>query len=218
MKSFARGVGLLVFAAGTVASVASEGSGPAAVFDPSPVPSRLWAVEFSSGILWSNVRDSRIPGYNLVPMEVVLARSFGAGCFKNFRGGLFEARPELILGLHWTQVERGTENHLAGVTAGLRYEFVGFSEKVVPFVAATVGPAWADSQPYVENGRTYGLGEDFNFNFNVSAGLRLDLSERWTTRVSVMYQHYSNAGLSEPVEPNRAIDALGFMVSLGWRF
>jgi lipid A 3-O-deacylase len=148
----------------------------------------------------------------------VVARSLGAGCFRNFQGGLFEARPELIMGLYWSQVERGAENHLAGVTAGLRYEFVGISETVVPFAAATVGPAWADSQPYVENGRTHGLGQDFNFNFNVSAGLRLDLSDRWSTRVSVLYQHYSNAGLSEPVESNRAIDALGFMVALGWRF
>jgi lipid A 3-O-deacylase len=218
MKSFASRVGLLALAAGTATAAPAGDAGVVVGVNPPPESPLLWAVEFSSGILWSNVRDSRIPGHNLVPMEVVVARSLGTGCFRNFQGGLFEARPELIMGLYWSQVERGAENHLAGVTAGLRYEFVGISETVVPFAAATVGPAWADSQPYVENGRTHGLGQDFNFNFNVSAGLRLDLSDRWSTRVSVLYQHYSNAGLSEPVESNRAIDALGFMVALGWRF
>lgn len=175
----------------------------------------VWAIEAGTGLLWSNVRDRTIPGYNLIPFELSFSRTIHHACLEGFQGGLFEARPEAVVNLHWTQVEQGVENHLAGFSAGLRYNFVHVSGPVVPFAEASVGAAWADSQPFVSDARAYGLGQDFNFNFNLATGIRCQLAERWFARASLVYQHYSNAGMSEPEHPNRAIDAVGFLVAFG---
>lgn len=47
-----------------------------------------------------------------------------------------------------------------------------------PFAEVSVGGAWADARHYTVNGEQRGLGENFNFNFALAAGLRYDVNDR----------------------------------------
>lgn len=91
---------------------------------------------------------------------------------------------------------------------------------LTPFVEGTVGFAFADSrgENNPSTGANIGLGQDFNFAFGASTGIRYDFAQNWFTRVACQYYHYSNAGLSEPARANNAIDALGPIVSVGYQF
>jgi hypothetical protein len=62
------------------------------------------------------------------------------------------------------------------------------------------------------------LGQDFNFTFEAGAGARYDFCDDFFVRLGVVYQHLSNAGLSEPATPNHPIDSLGPKLSFGYSF
>lgn len=179
---------------------------------------RKWSMDLGSGGLFSNVRDSKLDRYTLVPVELSLARSFDRVYLEHFRGGILQGSPEVFLKGHGTVVQDGVESHLAGFNLGARYNFTKPDWPAIPFAEATVGLAWADARPTAVNGRQHGLGERFNFNFTVAAGLRYDVSDHWFVRLEGVYSHYSNGGLSEPQYKNKAIDAVGPVLSIGFRF
>lgn len=215
------GLGILIISIeGVVAVQASQaviGKDPP-LESPGPVTITPWSVEIGSGLLWSNVRDQSIPGDTMVPVQMTLARAFQKNLLHEALGGLFEGTSEATLKGYGTYVINDAESRIAGFTGGMRYNFTHAQSRLVPFFEANVGLAWADAHPYVENRVAHGLGQDFNFNFSVGTGLRYDLSEHWFTRAELEYTHYSNAGLSEPQHPNLAIDGLGFICSVGYRF
>jgi len=72
-----------------------------------------------------------------------------------------------------------------------------------------VGLGFADSNP-----QAGGLGQDFNFSFEVAAGAKYQINCDWFLRLAVQYQHVSNAGLSDPPNPNHPIDSLGPILSV----
>jgi len=181
-------------------------------------PANRWSVELGSGALVSNVRESHLDGYTLAPVELTLARSFNKIYPDRFLGGIFQGSPEALVRGYHTVIVHGIESRLDGMNVGVRYNFSRPGGQLVPFAESTVGFAFADSRGITVNGEDRGLGQDFNFNFTVSAGVRFDFSERWFVRLAAVYSHYSNAGLSEPERENRQIDAAGPVLSLGFRF
>ncbi|MCE0499729.1 MAG: acyloxyacyl hydrolase, partial [Methylacidiphilales bacterium] len=100
-----------------------------------------------------------------------------------------------------------------GLLVGPRYNFVQPGWKLIPYVEGGVGFDFADSAPQLG-----GLGQDFNFSFEVGAGAKYQFTDNFYARLGVEYQHLSNAGLSEPVNPNHPIDALGPKLSFGYAF
>ena len=96
---------------------------------------------------------------------------------------------------------------------GPRYNFVQPGWKIIPFIEGGVGFGFADSNP--EAG---GLGQDFNFSFEIAAGVKYQINCNWFLRLAAQYQHMSNAGLSDPPNPNHPIDALGPILSVGYAF
>lgn len=58
-------------------------------------------------------------------------------------------------------------------------------------------------------------GQDFNLNWLLYFGSRFRWRENLNASVGVYFQHLSNGGMAEP---NPGVDALGPMVSLGWKF
>jgi len=61
---------------------------------------------------------------------------------------------------------------------GPRYNFVQPNWKIVPFISGGVGFCFADSNP-----RQGGLGEDFNFSFEVSTGFKYLITDDWFARL-----------------------------------
>lgn len=181
-------------------------------------PASRWSVELGSGALVSNVRESHLDGYTLVPVELTLSRSFDTVYVENFLGGIFKGSPEILARGHHTFIVHGVESRLDGMNFGVRYNFTRPGGRLVPFAESTVGFAFTDSRGLTVDGQDRGLGQDFNFNFTLSAGLRLDVNKHWFVRLAAVYSHYSNAGLSEPERDNRQIDAVGPMLSAGYRF
>lgn len=178
-----------------------------------------WATELSSGILFSNVRTG--PGNNatLVPVQLAAVLKIDDVSLDNFAGGVFRGNTEFIFRGDFYQYTFGQENRLAGLSVGPRYNFVQPGWKIVPFVEGTVGILFADSNPQIYgDGQQRGLGQDFNFTFDAAVGFRYDITDDWYLRLSCDYIHVSNAGLSEPQWQNKAIDAVGPEIGVGYRF
>ncbi|MDE1171198.1 MAG: acyloxyacyl hydrolase [Verrucomicrobium sp.] len=179
-----------------------------------------WSIELGSGAAFSNVRESHLDGYTYIPVNATAALKIDDVSLDNQLGGILRGYTEFLFQGYYDQIVNGPsgENYIAGANFGPRYNFVQPGWKVVPYVQGLVGFGFADSNPTVVGGSAHGLGQDFNFTFGVGVGVRYDINDRWFTRVGAAYTHFSNAGLSEPAHPNRAIDAVGPQVGVGYRF
>jgi opacity protein-like surface antigen len=180
---------------------------------------KIWSLEVGSGVQFSNVRESHLDGYTMVPANITLGLKLDDVSLDNFLGGYFRGYSEFLFQGFGYAITHGPESRIIGFNVGPRYNFVQPGWKVVPYVEGLVGLGFADSDPTVDgSGNPHGLGQDFNFTFGVGGGFRYDICENWFVRAGIDYTHFSNAGLSEPAHPNRAIDALGPQVSIGTRF
>ena len=173
-----------------------------------------WTLELGSGVAWSNVRSGQ-PNqpYTLVPITLTASLKLDDVSLDNFLGGWLRGYSEFYFQGQYEQIVHGPENHYEGIMVGPRYNFVQPGWKIVPYVEGGVGIGFADSNPAAG-----GLGQDFNFTFDAAAGARYDISDDFFVRLAVVYQHISNAGLSEPTNPNHPIDELGPKLSFGYSF
>jgi hypothetical protein len=215
------GIPAITIAAALIAAVSSKAadvvltnSSPRLVDGPDAGLSLPWSAELGTGLLFSNIRVAHLDSYTLMPIELTLTRSFD----KVFADSRFEGTPEALVRAYHTVVLHGIESRLDGFSLGGRYSFDRVTPNLIPFVEATGGIAFTDSRQVTLDGHDRGLGQDFNFNFTFALGLRYDITERWFTRISALYSHYSNAGLSEPERSNRQIDAFGPVLTVGLRF
>jgi len=186
--------------------------------DATAPDNRDWSLELGTGIQFSNVRESQLDDYTLVPAQLTAALKIDDVSLDDVFWGLLRGYTEFLFQGYGYAVPHGVESRILGVNIGPRYNFVQPGWKVVPYVEGLVGFGFADSSPYTDGSGPHGLGQDFNFTFGVGGGARYDINQDWFTRVGVNYTHFSNAGLSEPQFPNRAIDAFGPEISIGRRF
>ncbi len=171
-----------------------------------------WTIELGSGVEWSNVRAGTYAGYRIEPIELTAALAVDDVSLDNFLGGVFRGYTEFLFRGQYDNIDKGPEDRYAGILVGPRYNFVQPGWKIIPYVEGTVGVGFATSRPELG-----GLGQDFNFTFEVGAGAKYQINCDWSVRLGVQYQHMSNAGLSAPAK-NNPIDALGPIVSLGYSF
>jgi opacity protein-like surface antigen len=172
-----------------------------------------WTLELGSGVAFSNVRTG-FPNqaYTLIPATLCASLKVDDVSLDNFLGGVFRGNTEFFFRGDYDFIVRGPEHHYEGIFVGPRYNFVQPNWVVVPFIEGGVGVGWADCNPEGE-----GLGEHFNFSFEVATGLKYNLTKDVFMRLECQYQHVSNAGLSGTV-PNNQIDALGPKLSVGFAF
>lgn len=173
-----------------------------------------WTFELGSGVTFSNVRSGQPnQAYTIVPISLTASLKLDDVSLDNFAGGVFRGYSEFYFRGDYEQIVHGPENHYEGILVGPRYNFVQPGWKLVPYAEGGVGIGFADSNP-----AWGGLGQDFNFSFEVGAGAKYNISDDWFVRLGVEYQHVSNAGLSEPQFANHPIDALGPKLSFGYSF
>ena len=173
-----------------------------------------WSIELGAGAGWSNVRSGQPnQAYTIVPITLTASLKVDDVSLDNFMGGWLRGYTEFFFQGQYEDIVHGPENHYEGIMVGPRYNFVQPGWKLVPFIEGGVGLGFADSNP-----RWGGLGQDFNFSFEASVGARYDFCNDFFVRLACVYQHVSNAGLSEPEFPNHPIDELGPKLSFGYSF
>lgn len=116
---------------------------------------------------------------------------------------------------YFNPVVNGHESRVTGAIFGPRYNFVQPGSKWAPFIGARVGFGFWDS---VDNTDLQSQGQDFTFTFAVEAGTRYIINDNMSFSAALMYQHWSNGGLSEPEQINYGADLLGPVMSLNYKF
>jgi len=173
-----------------------------------------WTLELSTGVSWSNVRSgSPNVSYTTIPIQLTASLKLDDVSLDNVAWGIFRGYSEFYFSGQYEQIVHGPENHYEGLMVGPRYNFVQKGWPVIPYVEGGVGIGFADSNPAAG-----GLGQDFNFSFSAGAGAKYLINDDFFVRLGVEYQHMSNAGLSEPANPNHPIDELGPKISFGYSF
>ena len=84
------------------------------------------------------------------------------------------------------------------------------------FMGAGAGLGYADAHP--SDKYDHGLGQCFTFIILASAGVRYDISDRWSVWTGMMWHHLSNANLSEPNKPNIGPDEAGVVTGAAFAF
>ena len=108
--------------------------------------------------------------------------------------GFFRGYNQIYLSLLAEPFIRGIENHYFGMNLGLRYNFVRPGSRLVPYFSGGVGLGFIDSHP-----EQFGAqGQDFTFNILSALGVSYQFSNRFSGQVGVLYQHFSNAGQTDP--------------------
>jgi lipid A 3-O-deacylase len=97
--------------------------------------------------------------------------------------------------------------YLAGITPGLRYNFIT-GTRLVPFVHAGVGATLTDI-------RAPDLGSTFEFNLQAGTGLQCFFRENAAFTVQYRFIHISNAGIRQP---NQGLNAHAVFVGVSWFF
>ena len=120
---------------------------------------------------------------------------------------------EWVFSGYYTPVIDGPESRFTGALFGPRYNFVQPGWKWVPYVDSRVGFGFTDS-----TGVMGAQGQDFCFTFAVGFGTRYIINENLDISLGALYEHFSNAGLSEPAHENHGLDSAGPNVALHIKF
>ncbi|MDZ4788324.1 MAG: acyloxyacyl hydrolase [Blastochloris sp.] len=119
---------------------------------------------------------------------------------------------EWVFSGYYSPVVEGPEDHFTGAMFGPRYNFVQEGWKFVPYIESKVGFGFTTA-----SGVQGAQGQDFCFSFSVGSGVRYLVSDRLEISLGAIYQHYSNAGLSEPARLNNGLDAIGPVLGFSWK-
>lgn len=212
----------LAFLLSPLVALRADGPPPSRGTSPSIKPvvndDKDWTIEAGSGVLFADVRTD-LPGYTLVPANLTASLKVDEVSLDDYAGGWLRGNTEFFFRGEGLAVVHGTESRFVGISFGPRYNFVQKGWKWVPYIESSVGFAFNDSRGMTSPTRgQIGQGQDFSFQFGIAAGARYDITSDWFLRLSGVYTHYSNAGLSEPGRKNRALDAAGPELAFGYRF
>lgn len=102
----------------------------------------------------------------------------------------------------------GPGNNLSGITLWGRYNYVPKTWKITPYAQAGAGLTYADVDRRV-------LGQEFNFNLDLGAGIRCFVARNWSVNLEYRYQHVSNADLARH---NLGVNSQGVMLGVSYFF
>jgi hypothetical protein len=106
---------------------------------------------------------------------------------------------------------RGPENYYYGISTGFRYNFVRPGCRLMPYLSGGVGFGWIDSHANVFGAQ----GQDFTFNILSAAGVSYQLNNHWKASAGILYEHLSNAGLTDP---NPSLNLFGPQLGITYSF
>jgi lipid A 3-O-deacylase len=123
-------------------------------------------------------------------------------------GGWLRGNWEISLEAMGGEVFSGKGSYIVGGTLWFRYNFVQPNWRVVPYLQAGGGAEALDMDRHL-------IGQTFNFNLDVAAGMRCFLARNWALDLECRYQHLSNAKISNH---DIGINAVGPMIGVSYFF
>ena len=124
----------------------------------------------------------------------------------------FRGNFEAIVEFTYSNVTKGSGSYLTGAGAILRYNVVYPDIKFRPFVQAGVGIVLTDV--YKDRSQEL-IGNSYQFDLQLSLGVRIPVAGNWSVDIEGIYNHISNAGLSDR---NDGVDAGGILVGVTYYF
>jgi hypothetical protein len=116
--------------------------------------------------------------------------------------GIFRGYNQIYFSVLAEPIIRGIEDHYFGMNIGVRYNFVRSGSRLVPYFSGGVGVGLINTHP-----EQFGAqGQDLTFNILTAAGVSYRFSEHFSAQLGLLYQHFSNAGQTEP---NPSLNLLG---------
>lgn len=122
--------------------------------------------------------------------------------------GLWRGNWEVASGAFGGTAFDGLGDDIAGATVWLRHNFVPRQSRFAPYLQAGAGLTYTDINRRL-------VGQDFNFNLDLGAGVRYRLSSHWSVNLEYRYQHISNANLADR---NLGVNAHGPMLAVSFFF
>jgi Lipid A 3-O-deacylase (PagL) len=116
--------------------------------------------------------------------------------------GIFRGYNQLYFSAEVQPIIRGVENRYLGLNLGLRYNFGRAGSRLTPYFSGGLGLGFIDSK--ADNFGSQG--QDLTFNILTAAGISYKFTDRLSGQVGLLYEHFSNAGLTEP---NPSLNLLG---------
>ena len=108
---------------------------------------------------------------------------------------------------------QGPEHHYFGFGVGTRLIYTKPGSHWSLFVDGKLIVGFIDA-----SGPPHGQGEDLTFSPMVNSGVLYQISPRQKIGLSLFYEHFSNAGLSEPEVRNEGLNTVGPMIEYNVSF
>ena len=108
---------------------------------------------------------------------------------------------------------QGPEHHYFGLGIGTRLVYTKPGSHWSIFVDGKFVAGFIDA-----SGPPHGQGEDLTFSPMVNGGVLYEISPRQKIGLSLFYEHFSNAGLSEPEVRNEGLNTIGPMIEYNVSF
>jgi hypothetical protein len=118
----------------------------------------------------------------------------------------------LLLDLEIAPIAHGAGNVIIGPGAILRYDFLPASSELIPYIQ---GGAWGVYNDEYKDLNQRALGEAFEFQEGVQAGLRWRFADNWSVEIEGGYEHISNADLAPR---NAGLNSLGGSLGFAYTF
>jgi opacity protein-like surface antigen len=164
-----------------------------------------YEASFTAGVLFSPVgKEENRPTVNYTVTGVQLGRMMG-----NVRGaGFWRGNLELALEGFGGWIYDGPGNYVGGATLWVRWNFVPEGWRVIPYIQGGAGVTTTDIDRNL-------VGQPFNFNLDLGAGLRYYVARRCSVNLEYRYQHISNADTGVR---NVGVNSQGPILSISYFF
>ena len=117
---------------------------------------------------------------------------------------------ECSIGPIFTAIVHGPESYFAGAVGGFRYNFIQPGARLIPYLELRGGIGKCDSRKIYKS-----MQSDATLSYLLGAGLRYELSSRWSVAVGVMDQHLSTGFFASR---DYGADALGVNAAIELRY
>lgn len=199
---------LVLFVAIATANGADDAPEIHVLETPARILPKNWEIDFATGILWRAGHNGTDLNYTILPQ--ILSLKTAPVMRRPLAGGELTMRSRFSLLIE--PIVKGPESHFIAITAAGLLEWWNESRTFSLFFSSGGGLGGLDSKGHDVNGAQ---GQDLNFTWFLYPGARLRVSDTFSASLGIYYQHLSNRGMDKI---NPGIDAVGPILSLGWRF
>jgi lipid A 3-O-deacylase PagL len=184
----------------------AEGNLKNVLFTPEMSREKRWEVSLETG----GIFGLRNPNHYVIAPQFL---SLAWQPFPQWKFGPIRLRSQILVSFVGEAIVQGPESYFLGGALRGRLIFpIGDSRwALYADGGGGMGATNSDDTPF-------GQGEDFAFCLLASGGVRFAVSNAWSVWVGFLWQHLSNADLSEPRRRNTGLDSIGASAGVAYAF